>query len=345
MANDLQLVSKDPIVQELWELRASAEQDAMSALNKYIQLGKRLKEEQHKHSREKGGSGDFLNWIKNSVKWNQSYVYKIIDIFEAMQDDPSLPYMVNWLPIGAWVAITAKNVSKETRTEVLEKAKDNRLTEKQVKQMIAEAKAKAKEETGAQYEAQIEQHVATIKELEQSANTLEAQLSVEHKKKIDSLQDRMNRLETAMRTKNEEHAAAVKELREKNKDNPDKLKQELMQYKMEKLKLERELQTLQHQLEQVKKNPFTTTFGEQINTVTEQLVRFIQHDELCKKLSNLEGMKEDIHDEIDMHHLERVIEGLKSLARRAEVWSIQLTPTNHKWKYRSYRPYEKEVKS
>ena len=119
---------------------------------------------------------------------------------------------------------------------------------------------------------------------------------------------------------------------------------ELLKKEIEKLNKEhqKDVEKLNKRIGELQPDP--TEFEKQINTLIRPLVLFIQQDELVGKLSDLEAMKEDVLDEANMHHLDRVIQGLISLSQRAQWWSQRLTPTNSGWKHRVYRPYERELK-
>jgi hypothetical protein len=73
-------------------------------------------------------------------------------------------------------------------------------------------------------------------------------------------------------------------------------------------------------------------FEYQIDRITGPLVSFIQHDTFVEMLNDLEIIKEDILDEIDMVHLNRVIHALTSLSKRAQMWADRLTPVNDQWR-------------
>jgi hypothetical protein len=98
-----------------------------------------------------------------------------------------------------------------------------------------------------------------------------------------------------------------------------------------------ELVELEEKIEDLQKGPPPSDLKNQIDQITGPLVSFIQHDALVKWLSDLEGIKEDLLEETEMFHLERVVGALVSIARRAQSWSERLTPMNDRWKYRVRR--------
>jgi hypothetical protein len=143
-------------------------------------------------------------------------------------------------------------------------------------------------------------------------------------------------------------AKAIKEATEKTATRIQELEEVLTntedehQKKLKKIdrKYKKEIENKDEQISELLKEPPVSSLQSQIDNIAGPLVTIIQHDNLVKMLSDLEILKEDILDELDMQQLERVIHALISLSRRAQSWSERLTPTNDKWKYRSRRLHE-----
>jgi hypothetical protein len=101
-----------------------------------IEIGKHLSEVQD-HIKYKNGG--FVNWIEKELDWGQAHAYNFITLYKTY-GEKSLQRVVN-LSLRSLLAIAA--APEEIREPVLEKAKDQRLTKKQVYELIDKVKAEA----------------------------------------------------------------------------------------------------------------------------------------------------------------------------------------------------------
>jgi transposase len=205
--------------------------------------------------------------------------------------------------------------------------------------LIEQAKAEAREEARLQYEAEIQQHLATIKELEGSSETLEAELSVDYKKTIADLQERLNRLEIALRAKNDEHANLIEEIKT---DTTSKSLKKGLKDKEEEIKQLKEhinvihlkISDITRENSDLKSGKLTPNFRGQLRVMNSSVAALIQADTLVKMLIELEEAKENLEFDHDMEGLEALIQELNSLSNRAKKWAERITPVNDRWVYR-----------
>jgi hypothetical protein len=114
----------------------------------FLAMGAEIKDAQEELSREKGGEGRFLKWIDEDLCWSRTQAYRFIALYETY--GTSLPQGANSLSIKALFALT--KATDDVRAEILDKVLDTRLTEKQVRQLVEEAEAKAKAEVERQHQ-------------------------------------------------------------------------------------------------------------------------------------------------------------------------------------------------
>lgn len=127
MASDLE------IAQDAYD----AEMIRSAFVNGVLETGRRLKEKQEQKRYINGG---FQKWVDEHLKWGMAHVYRFIEIHDAF-DGKSIPHVVHNFSMRA-LSVLAK-AEEPVREKVLEKVKNKKLTEKQVKELIADAEGKA----------------------------------------------------------------------------------------------------------------------------------------------------------------------------------------------------------
>lgn len=106
-----------------------------------IEIGQRLSEVRDRLSHNK--KGGFEEWIKKEFEWSRRHAYRLMKIHEEL-GDTTVPTGHSRASVKALAALAS--APEEIRQEILEQPKDTRLTEKEVKERVAAAEQKAKQE-------------------------------------------------------------------------------------------------------------------------------------------------------------------------------------------------------
>lgn len=151
MANELEdttfLASKEAII--------NAKQSNM--VRDAIEIGLHLTETRDylKHI-----TGGFEQWVRNKFGWSRQWAYSLITIYETYGRNGLVNYNLQ-LPITALLTIAKED--EPVRKEILDKAKDTRLTQKEVEELIKEAKAEAKKAAEADEEMAAKKALKNLK--------------------------------------------------------------------------------------------------------------------------------------------------------------------------------------